>query len=521
MKRLYKEYEITSGGATIEIKANSLNGYYLVNGSAVTITSGLTFTVDAAAKSAVFRIYILQDITIGVGGGITILDNSITTDIIGGWMYTCVYNGTTWDMFSKQASPSGGFADVPHLSDVALVNYDISVADTTDLIFPTIALAQTYIATLGTQTTDNHWSIFVPSGNCDEDVIALPYMDVQGCVGTVLKSVTSNTAFVSDNVYDTNVMDCGITNLYVAESKTINLARCKIYNLEPVLGAGAGKVLMNDCTVLAGDFSNTESVLNWSNNIFLAIYGNILLSGMTHVINGGQIQSYNPNNISLPDICLNTLISILAITTTRATTIANSTVSATTIAAGANLTLSNTNIGAAAITMATATTLTITASIVTTTPVLEGTAAIVNGSYYDNTDSGLTAETDQAAIDELVNSAVSFKGIKNFAEGVTIPFIIRTAPAATYSVDETNDYNEVIIKSTYSSTETQVITIKTAMMALNTKLIIIDAGDNAAVKNITVATEGAEEIGGAATATMATSSGTLVLISDGTDWFIL
>jgi hypothetical protein len=131
---------------------------------------------------------------------------------------------------------------------------------------------------------------------------------------------------------------------------------------------------MSDCTVFSADFSNTESIFDWSGNKFYATEGNILMSGILHNIKDSEIVAYGANNISLPDSLINCLIIIPAITTTRATTISGGKVIATTISAGADLQLLNTDIGAADVTMADATELIISALKSSGTVTLDGSA---------------------------------------------------------------------------------------------------------------------------------------------------
>jgi hypothetical protein len=391
MKKLYKEYTLTAGGGTLTLKANALNDYYLINGGAVTLTSGLTIATDVASKNNVIRIYWLQDTTIGGGGSITILGNNVPINIIGGIMFTCVYNGTTWDVFQTPAENYD--AAILELSNIAYVNYDITTDDTAKRVFKTYADAVSYISGLGTATTNNHWTIKLPSGYCDEAITLKAYIDVQGAAGTKIKSVVSNVAFVSDNVYDSVVYDCAIATAYVAEAKTANFVRCKFGSIRPVLGAAAGQVLLTDCTVKSADFSNSESIYDWSGNKFYATEGNILMSGITHNVKDSEIVAYGANNISLPDSMINCFISIPTITTTRATSIAGGKVVATTITAGADLNLLNTDIGAANLTMATATALVTSATKSSGTITLDGTAtkATLDNAWNNGTASDLSA----------------------------------------------------------------------------------------------------------------------------------
>lgn len=338
MKKLYKEFTITSGGGTIALKANDLNNYYMVTGNAVTITSGLTFTIDAAAKNNVVRLYFLQDVTIGTGGNITILSNIIPKDIIGGIMFTCVYNGSTWDIFQTAAEDYD--IAVVGLSGVVYVNYDIKANDENKRVFKTYADAISYIVGVGTLTTDNHWTVMMPSGYCDEAITARAFVDIQGTIGTVLKTVVSNVTFVSSNIYDVTVADCSIKKLYVAEAKAINLVRCKVYDVAPVLGAADGQLNMSDCIILKGDFSNSESLFGWSNNKFIATEGDIELAGRTFEIKDSVLLSLT-NGITLPKLLTGCSIEIPTITLDDTTVISGGYIKTTTLTGNENLTLKN------------------------------------------------------------------------------------------------------------------------------------------------------------------------------------
>ena len=421
MKKLYKEYTLTAGGGTLTFKANSLNDYYLINGGAVTLTSGLTITVDAATKNNVIRIYWLQDTTIGGGGSITILGNNVPINIIGGIMFTCVYNGTTWDIF--QTSAEDYDAATIELANVAYVNPDITTNYTKKRVFSTVSAAQDYIInTAGTATTSNHWTIKISSGYIDEAVTLKAYIDIQGTVGTKIKSVISNVAFVSSNVYDSVVYDCAIETAYVAEAKTANFVRCQIGSITPVLGAAAGQLLLTDCIIKSADFSNSESIFDWSGNKFYATDGNILMSGITHNVKDSEIVAYSGNNISLPDSMINCFISIPTITTTRATSIAGGKVVATTINAGADLSLLNTDIGAANLTMADATNLVRNATKSSGTITLDGTAtkADLDNVWNGGIATDITATAFNLGVANGVESIAANLGIADAPQSIAL-----------------------------------------------------------------------------------------------------
>ena len=76
-----------------------------------------------------------------------------------------------------------------------------------------------------------------------------------------------------------------------------------------------------------------------------------------------------------------------------------------------------------------------------------------------------------------------------------------------------------IIHSTYSATGAQTITSPTAQLVSGRIITIKDAGGNASVNNITIATEGTEKIDGGDTAVINSNYGVITLYSNGSNWF--
>jgi len=107
--------------------------------------------------------------------------------------------------------------------------------------------------------------------------------------------------------------------------------------------------------------------------------------------------------------------------------------------------------------------------------------------------------------------------VRNSIQGAKVEGVA-TVAAATGTVLATTS----VVNVSYTATGACTVTIPTAEIAkAGRKLIIADTGDNAGTNNITVATEGSETIGGAATGSISADSGTLNLISDGSNLFIL
>ena len=88
---------------------------------------------------------------------------------------------------------------------------------------------------------------------------------------------------------------------------------------------------------------------------------------------------------------------------------------------------------------------------------------------------------------------------------------------ATYDLLST-DANLLV---TYTSTGAVTsLTLPTAQAVAGREVTIIDAGNNASTNNIAIDTEGTEKISGNDSVTINTDSGTVTLISDGTNWFL-
>ena len=95
---------------------------------------------------------------------------------------------------------------------------------------------------------------------------------------------------------------------------------------------------------------------------------------------------------------------------------------------------------------------------------------------------------------------------------------ITTVNAATYDL-LTTDY---ILNVTYTATGAVTsLTLPTAQTVSGRIIYIKDAGGSATTNNITIDTEGAQTIDGAATLVITTNYSAVTLYCDGTDWFIM
>jgi hypothetical protein len=184
--------------------------------------------------------------------------------------YAFVLDAT--DSIVKLAPMSAG---MPDFNNVAYVNYDLTGDLESQLIFDSYASAAVWINANGSPATDNHWTIVMPSGYCDEDVVADEFIDIQGHVGTVINSISSKVVSTGVNILDVTIKNCIIDTLWIDEGKILNLRDCILNTVQPVGGAGTGYAQFDNCTILGGDFSNTTGLLPWKNNMFLAFESDI------------------------------------------------------------------------------------------------------------------------------------------------------------------------------------------------------------------------------------------------------
>ena len=375
MKKNFKQLAaVTAGGASVTLVNNGLNDFYQIAGSDVTLTAGYAISIDSATKNCIIKINVAQNITIGKGGSITILGKAVKESLLEGVMLECVYNGTDWDIYRMQSADYQQVYSIkpyPHVIDIVPT---ILTGSSVTQQYPTVADAHTFIATKGTATADNHWTIKLPSGYVNEDVVGMAYVDYQGVSGTRLKSFTSGAAYTSANEKDSIVSNCIIDSVNVAQAKAVTFKDCFIKNYAPVSAASTGYVDMQRCTVNQGDFSNTGSSQVWQSNKFIAKTGNILLAGMTNKLKDCVLNE-DSNSITLPTLLENCSIDIDAITISTATTIIGGQLNATSITVNEDLNLQNIETSA---TIAVATDKTLTTNAVKTgTVTLNGTAAKV------------------------------------------------------------------------------------------------------------------------------------------------
>jgi hypothetical protein len=99
--------------------------------------------------------------------------------------------------------------------------------------------------------------------------------------------------------------------------------------------------------------------------------------------------------------------------------------------------------------------------------------------------------------------------------GAACPSTLASVNAATYTVPAGVDMVEVL----YSATGTSTITLPTARLVAGQRIYVHDKGGNANNFNITIDTEGAETINGAASIAISAAYGGKTIVSDGTNWY--
>jgi len=90
----------------------------------------------------------------------------------------------------------------------------------------------------------------------------------------------------------------------------------------------------------------------------------------------------------------------------------------------------------------------------------------------------------------------------------------------TETATDTTSTSNLIIGVTNTATA-RTITLQTADCVARRIIIVKDQSGGAGINNITIATQGAETIDGAATAVIAANYGQVTLYSNGTNWFII
>ena len=119
------------------------------------------------------------------------------------------------------------------------------------------------------------------------------------------------------------------------------------------------------------------------------------------------------------------------------------------------------------------------------------------------------------SVEDIIRDIVDFTD-----DGITlnIRYIsYTTVAAATYDL-LTTDY---LLHVTYTPTGTVAITLPTAQVISGRRIFVNDAGLKANTNNITISTEGAELIDGAATNVMNVDGVSRGFYCDGTNWFTL
>jgi len=102
-----------------------------------------------------------------------------------------------------------------------------------------------------------------------------------------------------------------------------------------------------------------------------------------------------------------------------------------------------------------------------------------------------------------------------------INYRISALPVAITDAAHDLAAGESLLHVTKTTTGICAIQLMTAQCTNGRSVTVKDAGGNAGANNITISTEGAETIDGAATLVINTNYAAVTLYSDGTNWFVI
>lgn len=173
------------------------------------------------------------------------------------WGYAMVLDTT--DSIVKLAPMPDG---IPDFNNVAYVNYDLTGDLESQLIFDSYASAAVWINANGSPAADNHWTIVMPSGYCDEDVELVEFIDLQGMSGSKVKSVVSTTISTGSNFNDCKVENIEIDTIYFEKNTIISVKNCTINHLVNDIGEDAYiGYFENNIIYGTPDFTNINFIL--------------------------------------------------------------------------------------------------------------------------------------------------------------------------------------------------------------------------------------------------------------------
>lgn len=190
--------------------------------------------------------------------------------------FTLFSDMTEW--FEDNVIPEIGGGAAVYTQNVAYINAGIDDSD--NRIFETYKEAVTWITANGSPTAKNQWSVLT-SGYLDEDIELVEFINLDGYIGSSVKSVVSTTDYANSNIFNIDVKNLTIETLYVAEGKKVSLNDCIINNVVPVADDGNGYLYLRDCSVFGGDFSNTLGIGEWERVQFIARVDNI--TDLSHI----------------------------------------------------------------------------------------------------------------------------------------------------------------------------------------------------------------------------------------------
>ena len=315
------------------------------------------------------------------------------------------------------------------LSNTVWINQDLS-DDETNRIFTTYANAVAWIIANGNPTASNQWQIILCGGTIGKVTIE-ENIKISGGEGTVIDELDSNVKFTSfTSIFNSYISNVQINNLAVKSTYCAYIHNSVINDAEA--SDGTTYLIIKDSTILKGDYSNYT--LRLFNCDISPIYGNIinlsyfgyqctlnevtntitLCNSINHMQGQFNITSYiNDCKIELSNVISN---NVCKITGSTKLTVNNSKLKGLAVADHNVIVIKNTYVE------------TITGDKDNIT---------VEGSYYDNRTSGLTAEDTQGAIDELKTlittptyhtiALIDFKDLNALGDATTLKLVITDA----------------------------------------------------------------------------------------------
>ena len=96
-------------------------------------------------------------------------------------------------------------------------------------------------------------------------------------------------------------------------------------------------------------------------------------------------------------------------------------------------------------------------------------------------------------------------------------YIVVPVSGATYSTAA----NDKFLSVTYTATGAVAVTLSTVSLIAGNQIVVKDSGGLAGTNNITISTQGTAKIDGADTKTILGNYDAVVMVTDGTNWWLV